>query len=77
MAYGASKIAGTDIGMSTTGIAGPDGGTEEKPVGLVYVCVYYNGDYKVKKLQSTGARDTIRERAATSALDLVRSCIEK
>ncbi len=77
MAYGAAKIADTRIGVATTGVAGPNGGTEEKPVGLVYVCVYYNGEYSVKKLQSTGARDTIRERAATSALDLVRSCIEK
>lgn len=77
MAYGAAKAANTHIGVATTGIAGPDGGTEEKPVGLVYVCIYYNGDYKVKRLQSTGARDTIRERAATSALELIRRCIEK
>jgi len=77
MAYGASKTANADMGVSTTGVAGPDGGTEDKPVGLVYVCVYYKGEYRVIKLQSTGARDTIRERAATSALDLVRSYVEK
>lgn len=76
MACGAAYKAGADIGVSTTGVAGPDGGTDEKPVGLVYVCVYYKGEYFVKKLQSTGARDTIRERAATAALDLVRSCVE-
>lgn len=76
MAEGAAKKAGTDIGLSTTGIAGPDGGTEEKPVGLVYVCVYYKGSFNVMKINATGARDTIRERAATSVLDLVRSSIE-
>lgn len=77
MAYGAAKVAGTDIGVSTTGIAGPDGGTEEKPVGLAYVCVYYNGKFSINKILATGSREIIRDRAATSALDLVRSSIEK
>lgn len=76
MAEGAAKNAGSDIGISTTGIAGPDGGTEEKPVGLVYVCVYCRGNFNVLKIRATGARDTVRERAATSVLDLVRSTIE-
>ena len=39
MAYGAALVSGADIGVSTTGIAGPDGGSPEKPVGLVYICV--------------------------------------
>ncbi len=77
MAYGAAQAAGTDLGVSTTGIAGPDGGSEEKPVGLVYICVYYNGKYNVKEIRATGSREIIRERAATTALDLIRSCIEK
>ncbi len=77
MAYGAAKIAGTDMGVSTTGIAGPDGGSEEKPVGLVYVCVYYKGSFNVNKIIATGSREIIRDRAATSALDLIRSCVEK
>lgn len=77
MAYGAAQAAGTDIGVSTTGIAGPDGGTEEKPVGLAYVCVYYKGKFSVNKILSTGSREIVRDRAATSALDLVRSTIEK
>lgn len=76
MAYGAAMVAGADIGVSTTGIAGPSGGSEKKPVGLVYVCVYYNGKYKVKEIHATGVRETIRERAATAVIDLVRSCIE-
>lgn len=77
MAYGASQAAGTDIGVSTTGIAGPDGGSEKKPVGLAYVCVYYKGKFNVNKILATGSREIIRDRAATSALDLVRSTIEK
>jgi len=76
MAYGAAKVAGTDIGVSTTGIAGPDGGTEEKPVGLAYVCVYYKGRFNTNKIIATGSREIIRDRAATSALDLIRSSIE-
>lgn len=76
MAYGAAQVAGTDIGVSTTGIAGP-GGTEEKPVGLAYVCVYYKGKFNVNKILATGSREIVRDRAATSALDLVRSCVEK
>ena len=77
MAYGAAVVSGSDIGLSTTGIAGPDGGSSEKPVGLVYVCVYYGGKYEVKDIHSTGARDTVRERSAVAALDLVRRCIER
>lgn len=76
MAYGAALVSGADIGVSTTGIAGPDGGSPEKPVGLVYICVYYKGKYEVKNINATGTRDTIRERAATMVLDLIRRCIE-
>ncbi|MEL7649597.1 MAG: competence/damage-inducible protein A [Sedimentibacter sp.] len=76
MAYGAARAAGTDIGVSTTGVAGPDGGTEEKPVGLVYICVYYNGKFNAQKIMATGSREIIRDRASTSALDLVRSAIQ-
>ncbi|MGB4437657.1 MAG: CinA family protein, partial [Sedimentibacter sp.] len=75
-AYGAAKIAGTDIGVSTTGVARPNGGTEEKPVGLVYVCVYYKEKFNVLKIRATGSRDIVRERASTSVLDLIRSSIE-
>jgi nicotinamide-nucleotide amidase len=76
MAYGAANVAGADVGVATTGVAGPSGGTEEKPVGLVFVCVYYNGTYKVLKIKASGARDTIRERASTSVLDLIRTSVE-
>ncbi|MBV4431995.1 competence/damage-inducible protein A [Clostridium tyrobutyricum] len=72
MAEGIAKTSGTDIGLSTTGIAGPDGGSEEKPVGLVYVGLYIKGDVFVKKLQLSGERNKVRNRAAVSAIDYLR-----
>jgi len=72
MAEGIAKTAGTSIGLSTTGIAGPDGGTEEKPVGLVYIGLYINGTIKCKKINSTGTREMVRLRATIAALDFLR-----
>ncbi|KPU44734.1 putative competence-damage inducible protein [Oxobacter pfennigii] len=72
MAVGIAKTAGTDIGISVTGIAGPDGGTAEKPVGLVYVGLYIKGSVKTKKLNFWGDRQNIRNRTAISALDWLR-----
>lgn len=72
MAEGIAKTANTDIGIATTGIAGPSGGTCEKPVGLVYIGLYINGKTYVKKCQFSGSRNAIRQRATMTALDLVR-----
>lgn len=72
MAEGICRATGSDCALSTTGIAGPDGGTQEKPVGLVYVGVTVHGDTRVKQLHLFGDRAQIRERAAFSALDLLR-----
>lgn len=72
MAAGIAKTAGTDIGMSTTGIAGPDGGTDEKPVGLVYIGICINGIVKTKEYHFMGSRERIRERAVYSALNWLR-----
>ena len=72
MARGIAKTAGTSIGLSTTGIAGPDGGSAEKPVGLVYIGLYMNGEVKTKMLKLSGNRQKIRERATMELLDLVR-----
>lgn len=75
MAEGACRMTGADIGVATTGIAGPSGGTDEKPVGLVYTCVYYKGEYAVLKNVYNGSRDGIRERAALNAIELIRKSI--
>lgn len=72
MAEGIARTAGTNIGLSTTGVAGPGGGTNEKPVGLVYVGLYINGNVQVKKLELPGNRDMIRRRTTITALDWVR-----
>ncbi|MBQ4347122.1 MAG: competence/damage-inducible protein A [Firmicutes bacterium] len=62
MAKGAAERAMADIGLSTTGIAGPSGGTEEKPVGTVYIGIYIRGKCFSKKLSLAGTRERIRER---------------
>lgn len=72
MADGVRKRAGTDFGLSVTGIAGPDGGTEEKPVGLVYIALSGEVQTEHRKLQLPGDRHLIRWRASQAALDLLR-----
>lgn len=72
MAEGVARTSGTNIGLSTTGIAGPGGGTPEKPVGLVYIGLYINGTAQVKKLELSGNRDMIRRRTTIAALDWLR-----
>ena len=72
MAEGVRKRAGTDFGLSVTGIAGPDGGSEEKPVGLVYIALSDELQTEHRKLQIPGDRHLIRWRASQAALDLLR-----
>ena len=63
--------------VSRSGIAGPDGGTPEKPVGLVYVSACVKSEIRVKKLNLRGGRTMIRRRAAAQALILLNSMLEK
>ncbi|HET7478359.1 MAG TPA: competence/damage-inducible protein A [Rubrobacteraceae bacterium] len=80
MAEGVRKAAGTDYGLSVTGVAGPDGGTEEKFVGLVYVGVSDAQKTEAERLDLSAwarSRDAIRERSANRALDLLRLRIEE
>lgn len=72
MARGAALISGSDIGLSVTGIAGPSGGTKEKPVGLVYIGIYYRDKVHVIEKNYPGGRNTIRERSANYAFDLIK-----
>ena len=58
----------TDIGISTTGIAGPDGGTKEKPVGLVYIGIKVENEIQVFRKELKGDRNKIRQRASMYAL---------
>ncbi len=77
MAEGIARTSGTSIGLSTTGIAGPEGGTDEKPVGLVYIGLSVNGKSSYIKCNFSGTRDMIRLRATISALDLLRKALLK
>ena len=72
LASKAREIAGADYGIGITGMAGPGGGTEEKPVGLVYIAVADNNQVQVKKHIFPGDRDMVRLRAVNLALDLCR-----
>ena len=68
----ARLLLGSDCALSTTGVAGPGGGTDEKPVGLVFIGSVVSGVTEVERLRLFGRRDQIRERAALAALDLLR-----
>lgn len=75
MAKGAIMTTGSDVAVSITGIAGPDGGTAEKPVGLVYIGVCVKGDMRVEEYHFTGNRMKIRESAVVAAMTLLRTSI--
>ena len=75
MAKGGAKASGSDVCISVTGIAGPDGGTKAKPVGLVYIGCCVKGKVTVKEFRFSGNRNKIRNLSATNALILARECI--
>jgi len=72
MARGVRHMAKTDFGIAVTGIAGPDGGTEEKPVGLVYIALADDAHTEHKKLTIPCDRELVRWRASQAALDMLR-----
>ena len=72
MASGVAARYNTNVGIATTGIAGPGGGTDEKPVGLVYFGIYINGKVITKKYVFNGDRQGIRERATRTILNDLR-----
>ena len=75
MAIGGVFATDCDACVAVTGIAGPDGGSEEKPVGLVYIAACVKGKVTVKKYQFRGNRAKVREMAVVRALDLLRRSI--
>lgn len=68
MAEGAARVAGADAAIAVTGIAGPGGGTAQKPVGLVYIGTYLCGNIRVTENHFLGERYEIRKQAAEAAL---------
>lgn len=77
MAEGIRKRCGADIGVSTTGIAGPDGGTDDKPVGLVYIGLSIGDKTIVTRNVFNGDRNSVRRRACLKAFDMIRLEINK
>jgi len=71
MAAGLKRVSRADVAVSVTGIAGPGGGSEEKPVGLVYMGLAYGDDVFVKKNLFHGDRDAIRKQTVNTALNFI------
>ena len=77
MCVGCAKAAKADMGLSTTGIAGPGGGTKEKPVGLVYLGCSLHEQVTVERHVFSGDREQVRKQAVDAALDLAIRCLDK
>ena len=75
MAKGIAMTSGADVGVSTTGIAGPDGGSDAKPVGLVFVGICIKGETTTRELNLTGNRAKVRTRSVIMALDTLRRAL--
>lgn len=75
MAKGTGVLTKADVTVAVTGIAGPDGGTKEKPVGLVYIGCCVKGKLTVKEYHFTGNRSKIREATVAAGLVLLRDCV--
>lgn len=77
MAEGGKKLFNADICIADTGIAGPGGATEEKPLGLFYIGLAGEGTSKVKKHIFSGTRAEVKQKAALEALKLLRSYLKE
>ena len=77
MADGIRQRAGTNIGIGITGIAGPGGGTPEKPVGTVCIAVVVDGQKRVRTFAFFGSRDLVKFQAAQAAINMLRLLLIK
>ena len=77
MAHGIRRMCSSDIGVSITGIAGPGGGSKEKPVGLVYVGLATSRGCVVDRTRFRGTRSTIRKKACLHALNMLAALLEQ
>ena len=77
MALGIRRISGADLGLAVTGIAGPDGGTARKPVGLVYVALAHDRGVAVRRNLFFGGRAEVKFQSSQRALDIVRKSLTK
>ena len=77
MAENSRKIMKSDIAIAISGIAGPSGGTDDKPVGLVWICLAAEGDIKAYKNIFSGDRQEVREQSVMFSLNLIENFIKK
>lgn len=77
MVDGVLRLGGADIGIAVTGLAGPGGGTVERPVGLVYIAVGHEADLQVREFHFAGGRSDIRRQTMENALQMAVDYIEK
>ena len=77
MAEGIAKESCSNTSIATTGIAGPGGGTNEKPVGLVYIAVHVNNNTTIEKCNFSGNREEVRVSATNHALEMLKVELEK
>jgi len=77
MAEGIRKLRGVEIGIGVTGIAGPAGGTEAKPVGLVYIALSSPVRVECKEFRFNGDREMIKLQASEAALNMIRRLLEE
>ena len=75
MVKGVELVSKADVCVSVTGLAGPDGGSEKRPVGLVYIACSIKGNVTVQEYYFNGNREKVRENATAAALTLMRKCI--
>lgn len=77
MAAGAVQALGSDLALAVTGIAGPGGGTAEKPVGLVFTAIAWQGQTQVCKNNFSGDRDSVRAATARKVLNMALTCLKE
>ena len=72
MAAGARLAIGVDVALAITGVAGPGGGTEAKPVGTVWIALDFRGEAQSRRFVMVGDRAEVRHRSAQAALEMLR-----
>lgn len=77
MLTGILQATGSDLAVAVSGIAGPTGGTKDKPVGTVYIGVFFNNEQLVKRYLFHGSRDRIRTECAKKVVELIRTLCNK
>jgi len=68
-------VAKSEVGLAITGVAGPSGGTAEKPVGMVWIAIDVQGEITTRELRLWGDREEVRQRSAQWTLELLRHAL--